>query len=91
MSHGALVGLIYMRVFEARSDLPDSGAAVTLMSSDVDALSGSIESFLGLFGHASGVVIGMVMLTMEIGWLSVLPLVLIFCKSPNSIRHRNTY
>lgn len=85
MARGALIGLLYTRIFEVRSDVPETGAAVTLMSSDVDSLSGAIQLFIDLFGYGLGVIIGMVMLWREIGWLSILPLVLIFCKLPRAL------
>lgn len=82
MSRGALVGLIYTRVLNARSDQTDSGAAITLMSADVDSLSGALEMWIELLGHTLGVIIGTVMLSRQIGWLSLLPLILIFCQLP---------
>jgi ATP-binding cassette, subfamily C (CFTR/MRP), member 1 len=81
MSRGALVGLIYNRVHDVWTDSSHKGAAVTLMSTDADNLSGVIEMVIDLSGHATGVTIGLLMLFKEVGWLCMLPLLMILCKS----------
>ena len=54
---------------------------MTLMSTDVDNLSGVIEMILDLGGYAAGVVIGLLMLYQEVGWLCFLPVLFIVRKS----------
>lgn len=78
MIRGALVSLIYARLLKVSVDAHDTGSAVTLMSTDVDSLSGTAEMFHEVWGHALEVLVGMTMLSSEIRWLWLVPTGLIF-------------
>ncbi|PSR92117.1 P-loop containing nucleoside triphosphate hydrolase protein [Coniella lustricola] len=77
-TRGALVSLIYAKLLDASTDTYDSGRAVTLMSTDVDGLSGVSQMFHELWGHVLEVLIGITMLYRLVSWLWVVPLILIF-------------
>lgn len=82
MARGAVVGLIYHKLLTGRrhDDGYDNGSAVTLMSTDCDSVSGAPEMFHELWAHILEVIIGMTLLSREVRWLWVVPLVLIFCE-----------
>jgi ATP-binding cassette, subfamily C (CFTR/MRP), member 1 len=81
MIQGALVSLIFNRGLNTQSRPYGDKGVVTLMSTDVDAVSGSAEMLLETCAQAIEVAVGMVILGWQIGWLWPVPLVLIFCKS----------
>jgi len=84
MARGALVNLIYSRLLNARSDAYETGAAITLMSTDTDGISLAPEMFHELWGHALEVGVGTAMLYSQVGWLWFVPLLFIFCALPFS-------
>lgn len=53
------------------------------MSTDTDGLDGVPEMFHETWAQALEVVIGIVLLAREVGWIWPLPLILIFRRSPN--------
>ena len=87
MTRGALVTLIYSNLLRARTGTYDNGSAVTLMSTDCDAISGAPEMFHELWAYVLEVVIGMVMLSREVKWLWVVPLGLIFRETSALFRY----
>lgn len=63
------------------SESHDSSEAVSLMSFDAEGLDDLPEMIHELWAHILEVVIGIVMLSREVGRIWPLPLVLIFCLS----------
>ncbi|KAH7400242.1 P-loop containing nucleoside triphosphate hydrolase protein [Cadophora sp. MPI-SDFR-AT-0126] len=78
MIRGSLVGLIYHRSLEVESGKHDDGKAVTLLNSDVESLDSVGEMFHETWAQLLEVVVGTALLTRQIGWLSFVPLVIIF-------------
>lgn len=62
----------------------DNGASTTFMSTDVDTLDGIAEMFHETWAQVLEVVIGVVLLAGEVGWIWPLPIFLIFCRSQAS-------
>jgi hypothetical protein len=58
----------------------DNGESTTLMSTDADSLDGIGEMFHETWAQVIEVVIGVVLLAREVGWIWPLPLFLIFCE-----------
>jgi ATP-binding cassette, subfamily C (CFTR/MRP), member 1 len=78
MTRGALVTLIYTRLLDVQSDAYETGAAVTLMSTDTDSISMAPQMFHDLWGHVVEVCVGTAMLYSLVGWLWLVPLAFIF-------------
>ncbi|KAI1763558.1 putative ABC transporter [Hypoxylon sp. FL1150] len=80
LTRSALVGLIHHKTIDspATSYYGNDGEAITLMSTDVDSLDGMVEMFHETWAQILEVVIGLVLLAREVGWLWPLPIVLIF-------------
>lgn len=77
----ALAGLIHHKAMNLYTDTynnPQVGKAVTLMSTDVDSLSSIGEMAHETWAQMLEVVIGLILLAQEVGWLWPLPIVLIF-------------
>ncbi|KFY68700.1 hypothetical protein V496_00844 [Pseudogymnoascus sp. VKM F-4515 (FW-2607)] len=74
----ALVGLIHDKTMHSPSIAYDNGASTTLMSTDVDTLDGIAEMFHETWAQVLEVVIGVVLLAGEVGWIWPLPIFLIF-------------
>lgn len=80
MTRSALVGLIHDKTMNSPSIAYDNGESTTLMSTDADGLDGIAEMFHETWAQALEVVIGIVLLASEVGWIWPLPLFLIFRK-----------
>lgn len=80
MTRGALVGLVYNKTLLTQSNGYDLGRAVTLMNTDIDSL-GMITSMAhDVWAHFFELSIGMVILCSQVGWLSLVPFVIILRK-----------
>lgn len=80
MIRGTLVGLIHSRSSVAQSRENDEGKAVTLMSNDVNNLEESAAMFHETWAQVLEVMVGMLLLARQVGWVWPLPLFFIFCK-----------
>lgn len=80
MIRGALIGLIHHRSLHVQSGSYDDADAVTLMSSDVDNLDSTGEMFHETWAQLLEVIVGTTLLAVQIGWLCIVPLFIIFCK-----------
>lgn len=58
----------------------DNGASITLVSTDVDTLDGIGEMVHETWAQALEVVVGVILLSREVGWIWPLPLFLIYCR-----------
>jgi ATP-binding cassette subfamily C (CFTR/MRP) protein 1 len=75
------VNLIYHQLLN-REDGPKAGDAITLMSTDTDSVSNAGEMFHELWAHIIEVIIGLALLSLEVRWLWIVPIILISCDSP---------
>jgi len=75
------VGLIHDKTMNSPSIAYDNGESTTLMSTDADSLDGVAEMFHETWAQLVEVVIGVILLAREVGWIWPLPLLLIFCGS----------
>lgn len=83
----SLVGLIHEKTMNSPSSTYDSGESTTLMSTDADSLDGVAEMFHETWAQIVEVMVGVVLLAGEVGWIWPLPLFLIFCKFKLSKSH----
>ncbi|KAK4444468.1 ATP-binding cassette-containing protein [Podospora aff. communis PSN243] len=78
MIRGAVVGLINNKSLTQRSGGYDDGKAVTLMSTDAENLGQTASMFHEAWAHFVEVMIGLTMLAHQVGWIFVVPVVIIF-------------
>ncbi|TVY43016.1 ABC transporter [Lachnellula occidentalis] len=78
LTRSALVGLIHDKTMKSPSIANDNGEATTLMSTDADSLDGVAEMVHEIWAQVAEVVIGIVLLSSEVGWIWPLPLFLIY-------------
>lgn len=77
MFRGAVVSVIYQRTLLLQAGAYDESAAVTLMSSDVDRIAKSMEVVHEVWAQFLEVCIGIALLARELGWVSIMPLVIV--------------
>ncbi|KAK6200636.1 hypothetical protein LQW54_009679 [Pestalotiopsis sp. IQ-011] len=80
-TRGALVGLIHARCLSIRDGVYDDAAAVTHMGNDVDGVDHISSIFQDALGNVIELIVGMVMLSSELGWWSLTPLVIVALSS----------
>lgn len=83
MIRAGLVALIHNKTMNSYAETTSEGRVLTLASTDVDCLDGIGEMFHETWGQVLDVVIGIFLLSREVGWLSPVPLVIIALCSRN--------
>ncbi|MCJ1311899.1 hypothetical protein MMC25_005572 [Agyrium rufum] len=81
MFRGASVGLIYNRTLILQDGVYDESAAVTLMSTDIDRIATSIRSADDVWAGIIQVSLGMYLLARQLGWVCVMPVLVILASS----------
>ena len=77
MLRGATIALIFNRTLLMQDGVYDESAAVTLMSTDTDHILASLNTFGECFANILEVIIGLYLLTRQLGWVSIIPLLVI--------------
>ena len=80
-----MISLIYRHTLRLRSDQNDEFSPLTLMSTDIDRMVLCFESLPSVWARLTEVVIAMVLLILQIGWVAVMPLVVVGCRCQESI------
>lgn len=80
MTRMAVVGLIHNRCLTIRDGVFDDSAAVTLMSNDAEQIAHSADLFHELWARVLELCIGMYLLANELGWVSIVPLLIVACR-----------
>jgi ATP-binding cassette, subfamily C (CFTR/MRP), member 1 len=92
MLRGALVSLIFNKTLFLRDGVYDEAAAVTHMSTDVDRISLSMESMPETWARLIEVAIGVWLLSIQLGAVSVVPIIVVVSKFiTSSSRASNTH
>ncbi|KAI1499120.1 putative ABC transporter [Biscogniauxia marginata] len=78
VTRSSLVGLIHDKTMKLPSIAYDNGEATTLMSTDADSLDGIAEMVHETWAQIIEVLIGIILLAIEVGWIWPLPLFLIY-------------
>lgn len=81
MFRGATVSLIYSRALQIQDGLYDESASITLMSTDTDRVALAIYHLNEVWSRLIEVAIAIFLLARQIGWVAVIPLVIVICKS----------
>ncbi|KAE9378324.1 putative multidrug resistance protein [Stipitochalara longipes BDJ] len=77
MFRGAIVSLIYAKTLKMRAGGLDESAALTLMSTDIDRLTVSLNNLCEIWAYVIEMAIGIWLLERQIGWICVAPVVLV--------------
>jgi hypothetical protein len=80
MLRGALIGIIFNKTLLLRDGVFDESAAVTLMSTDVDRIALSMQSLNEIWGRLVEVSIGVWLLSVQLGAVSVVPIIVVLGK-----------
>ncbi|TIC97218.1 Canalicular multispecific organic anion transporter 1 [Colletotrichum higginsianum] len=78
MIRGAVVGLINNKSFSQQSSNHDDGRAVTLISTDAGNVGQAASMFHETWAQVIEVLLGTTMLAREVGWVCLVPYVIIF-------------
>lgn len=78
MTRHALVGLIYDKALNSPTAAYDDAEAASLISTDMDELDQVPEMLHEIWAQIVEVMIGVVMLAKEVGWIWPIPLLLVF-------------
>lgn len=76
---GGMVSLIYARALKLDPNSHDKTAALTLMSTDIDRLTTSLQSLNELWARFIEMSIGIWLLARQVGWVCIAPIVVVFC------------
>jgi ATP-binding cassette subfamily C (CFTR/MRP) protein 1 len=80
MFRGAAVSIIYKQALSSTEGTYNKSAAISLMSTDVDRISFCLEELNECWSRLIEVVIGVTLLTRQLGWVSVTPLLVVASK-----------
>ncbi|KAI1414778.1 ABC transporter [Hypoxylon sp. FL1857] len=78
MIRAALIALVHDKTMNSYAETVNEGKVLTLISTDVDSLVTTGEMFHETWGQILEVIIGIAMLSREVGWLFPVPLFVIF-------------
>lgn len=81
MFRGASVSLIYNHLLTLPLGECDDSSVVTLMSTDVDGLVLCLTSVNEVWAHLIEVVLGVVLLSRQLGWVSIVPIIVVIGES----------
>ncbi|KAL5315383.1 hypothetical protein ACEPPN_016250 [Leptodophora sp. 'Broadleaf-Isolate-01'] len=84
MSHMTIIGLIYNRSFTAKDGTFDAAAAVTLMTNDAEQVMFTADLFHELWSQTIEFSIGMYLLSTQLGWVCVIPVLAVLFTSQGS-------
>ncbi|KAL3417152.1 ABC multidrug transporter [Phlyctema vagabunda] len=77
MFRGSMVHMIYSKTLRLRADEYDESAAITLMSTDVDRIAGSLELMNEVWARLVEIGIDIWLLQLQLGWVCVAPIIIV--------------
>jgi ATP-binding cassette subfamily C (CFTR/MRP) protein 1 len=87
MFRGAMITVIFSKTLSLDCDEYNESTALTLMSTDIDRIVMCFEYFHSVWARFIEVVIGTTLLALQMGWVCVIPIVVVGCrlnKTPTS-------
>ena len=78
------MSLIYAKTLELQAEVYDESTALTLMSTDIDRLSLSLQAACEIWARAIELSIGLWLLERQMGWICVAPLFIVAGEFHNS-------
>lgn len=85
MSKMTMIGLIHNRCLTIKYGAFDDAAAVTLISTDVEEVMFSADIFHEIWAQCLELCIGLYFLARELGWVCIVPLLVVACKLFSSL------
>jgi len=82
MMRMAMVGIIHNRCLTIKDGVFDDSAAVSLMSNDAESVTFSANVVHDMWAQVLDLSIGMYLLALELGWVCILPLLIVACRLP---------
>jgi len=80
MFRGAVVSLIYQKSLSCNEAYIDTAGAISLMSNDVDSISFCFEELNECWSRLIELIIGITLLARQLGWVSIVPLLVVGSK-----------
>lgn len=80
MVRGGAISLIYEKTLMLKDGSFDQSSAVTLMGSDIDKIIEAMEHLNECWSRPLEIAIGLPLLTLQLGWVSVMPLFVVLCR-----------
>ena len=74
------MGLIFNKTLILRDGVYDESAAVTHMSTDIDRIATSMQSMNEVWSRLVEVAIGVWLLSIQLGAVSVIPILVVLCE-----------
>ena len=75
-----MASMIYNQALRAESESFNESSSISLMSTDVDRVSSSIEDFHEIYARSIEVTIGIGLLARQLGWVCIMPLIVVGSK-----------
>ena len=72
-----MVSLIYARTLKLQAGAYDESAALTLMSTDIDRITNTVENIFQVWARLVEVALGIWLLERQLGWVCVAPIVVV--------------
>jgi ATP-binding cassette subfamily C (CFTR/MRP) protein 1 len=72
-----MVSLIYNKALELQAGAYDNTDAITLMSTDIDRIAGSMSTIQDLWARVIEIGIGIWLLEIQLGWVCVAPIIVV--------------
>jgi hypothetical protein len=85
----SFICLVYNKTLSISSNAANAGRAMTVMSTDVDIVSGTGDLFHETWGQILELIFGLIILANQVGWIWPVPIVIIGCKMMLSIYIRS--
>ena len=82
MFRGASISLIYNQSLLIEDNVQNESAAISLMSTDVDRIAICLEEINECWSRLIEVSVGIPLLARQVGWVSIMPLVVVGCRLP---------
>ena len=81
MFRGSFIPIVFNQSLRLSNEAFDESTAVTMMSTDVDKISNSLEIIHEIWANVIEIAIGLWLLEMQLGWVCVAPCVVAACRS----------
>jgi hypothetical protein len=91
MLRGSLVGLVFNKSLILRDSVYDESAAVTLMSTDIDRIALSMQNMHEVWARLVEVAIGIWLLSIKLGAVSVIPVIVVIGECGLIRTHRTNF
>ncbi len=85
MIRGALISMVFSRILNLQDGVYNESSAVSLMGMDTERICLSIEKVHETWAQLIEVILGSALLGRQLGWVCVLPLLVVACTGDPSL------